>query len=951
MQGFAPTRRGECAPEGAARHAAALRRRGDRRRGAVHRPRSVRQKVFVDKGSDAGIQAGRGGGRRRRRRRAGHARVSRHGGGDARHRQGSRGAGQDRAQRRARGAVRRRRRPRARACASWRRPPTSQIGDVLVTSGLDGTYPAGLAVARRWQHSSATPARCSRASPARRSPASTAASTCSSSAAKRALPPRPEEPAEADAAKKGRAQSRGARDEDDPQHVGHSRPASSDEILRPVKPWFIVLTLLLGARRQRRAVHACGVADAAARLPRAGAAVLVHPGAALRRRGHCLGRRPADGRRRCDAVRPACARLRVARLRGRIFPPPRAALSAVAAGGAGGRAARVCAPRWCCSCGSSAARRCRAGRIRCRRSSARCCGRRSPSLLQWPQRPTRSSWRAMMTHAHVAATSEQLGGLAHGTTAVFTSPGATAGAAAGIARARAARARAASCSGAGWRSPGTARVRGVRGLFARFFYLQVVQHEPLPDARRDEPHRDRADRAQPRRDHRPQRRRARAELLRPTRWRSAVARQEPRRDDRRARARSSRSRRATASASASCSTSRRTSRACRSARGSPTRRWRASRCNRYRFPGVEIKARLFRQYPFGELASHVVGYIGRINDRDVERIAEWDETANYKGTDYIGKVGIELSYERELHGTTGVEEVEVDAGGRAVRTLSRTRAGVGQQPHAVARHQAAAGGGGRVRRPPRRAGRDRSAQRRGARVRLASPASIRTSSSTASTRRNWEELNESPDKPLLNRPLRGAYPPGSTIKPFLALGALDVRQAHARADDLRSRLFPDPRRTRTASATTSRAATAPSTCTSRSSCPATRTTTCSRARPTSTTPRASCRTLGLRRARPGIDIEGELPGMLPSREWKRQRFAGKNYRDDHRKWYLGDIDLRRHRPGLQRVHADAARARDRDDRQRRRRVPPAPRQDRSQNQQHRRARARSPRDSAAHARR
>src|SRR5512141_3254229 len=67
-----------------------------------------------------------------------------------------------------------------------------------------------------------------------------------------------------------------------------------------------------------------------------------------------------------------------------------------------------------------------------------------------------------------------------------------------------------------------------------------------------------------------------------------------------------------------------------------------------------------------------MGYIKRINDKDVERIDEWDETANYKGSDYIGKVGVELSYERELHGTTGVEEVEVDAGGRAVRTLSRT---------------------------------------------------------------------------------------------------------------------------------------------------------------------------------------------------------------------------------------------------------------------------------------
>ena len=94
--------------------------------------------------------------------------------------------------------------------------------------------------------------------------------------------------------------------------------------------------------------------------------------------------------------------------------------------------------------------------------------------------------------------------------------------------------------------------------------------------------------------------------------------------------------------------------------------------NRYRFPGVEIKARLFRQYPFGEVASHVIGYISRINEKDVERIEDWNETANYKGSDYIGKVGVELAYERELHGTTGWEEVEVDAGGRAVRTLSRT---------------------------------------------------------------------------------------------------------------------------------------------------------------------------------------------------------------------------------------------------------------------------------------
>ena len=95
--------------------------------------------------------------------------------------------------------------------------------------------------------------------------------------------------------------------------------------------------------------------------------------------------------------------------------------------------------------------------------------------------------------------------------------------------------------------------------------------------------------------------------------------------------------------------------------------------NRYRFPGVEIKARLFRQYPFGELASHVIGYIGRINDRDVERDRGLGRDRELQGLGlHRQESGIEVSYERELHGTTGVEEVEVDAGGRAVRTLSRT---------------------------------------------------------------------------------------------------------------------------------------------------------------------------------------------------------------------------------------------------------------------------------------
>src|SRR5437660_3065816 len=193
--------------------------------------------------------------------------------------------------------------------------------------------------------------------------------------------------------------------------------------------------------------------------------------------------------------------------------------------------------------------------------------------------------------------------------------------------------------------------------------------------------------------------------------------------------------------------------------------------HRYRFPGVEIKARLFRQYPFADVASHVIGYIGRINDKDVERIEGWDETANYKGSDYIGKVGVELSYERELHGTTGWEEVDVDANGRAVRTLSRTPPVSGNNLKLsldIKLQQAAEAAFG---------------ERRGALVAI-DPANGEVLAFVSKPGfdpnlfvdgidpTNWDALNTSIDKPLLNRPLRGAYPPGSTIKPFLALSAL-----------------------------------------------------------------------------------------------------------------------------------------------------------------------------------
>lgn len=194
---------------------------------------------------------------------------------------------------------------------------------------------------------------------------------------------------------------------------------------------------------------------------------------------------------------------------------------------------------------------------------------------------------------------------------------------------------------------------------------------------------------------------------------------------------------------------------------------------RYRFPGVEIQARLFRQYPLGETAAHVVGYIGRISQRDAKKIEEMEESANYAGTDYIGKEGLEKKYENVLHGKTGYEEVEVTAGGRAVRTLSRTAA--------IPGHNLILSIDIELQKIVEEAFGDR----RGALVAI-EPATgdilAYVSKPTFNPnlfvdgidQQSWDELNTSLDKPLLNRPLIGSYPPGSTYKPFMALAALEL---------------------------------------------------------------------------------------------------------------------------------------------------------------------------------
>jgi penicillin-binding protein 2 len=206
---------------------------------------------------------------------------------------------------------------------------------------------------------------------------------------------------------------------------------------------------------------------------------------------------------------------------------------------------------------------------------------------------------------------------------------------------------------------------------------------------------------------------------------------------------------------------------------------------RYRFPGVEIRARLFRNYPYADLASHVIGYIGRINQAEKDRLEEEDDDGNYRGTDYIGKLGIEQSYERDLHGITGVHEMETSAGGRAVRRLSSSPATPG---HTVVLS---------IDIQLQKLVEDLYGPRRGALVAM----DPRTGEVLAFVSKptfdpnlfvegidveNWQALNESPDKPLLNRALRGTYPPGSTYKPFMSLAALESGKRTA----LQS--FPDP---------------------------------------------------------------------------------------------------------------------------------------------------------------
>ncbi len=300
---------------------------------------------------------------------------------------------------------------------------------------------------------------------------------------------------------------------------------------------------------------------------------------------------------------------------------------------------------------------------------------------------------------------------------------------------------------------------------------------------------------------------------------------------------------------------------------------------RYRFPGVEVKARLLRDYPQGTVGSHVVGYIGRINQRDLDRIEEAGTEANYRGSQHIGKAGLELFYEADLHGSTGIEQVEVNAGGRAVRALSRTPPTPGNDLELTLDIEL------------QRVAESAFGERRGALVAI-EPATggLLALVSTPTfdpnlfvdgiSTQDWKALNDSPDHPLLNRAIYSAYPPGSTFKPFMALAGLETGKRTAKQAisdigyfNLGNHRFMDDKVGGHGMVDLHKSIV------------------------------VSCNTyyyqlandLGIDNiarfmgqlgfgSRTGVDLPGEAAGVLPSPEWKRQRFR----RPEQQQWYAGE---------------------------------------------------------------
>ena len=302
---------------------------------------------------------------------------------------------------------------------------------------------------------------------------------------------------------------------------------------------------------------------------------------------------------------------------------------------------------------------------------------------------------------------------------------------------------------------------------------------------------------------------------------------------------------------------------------------------RFRFAGVDVRARLFRQYPLGEVGSHLVGYIGRINQSEKKAMEDWDEEVqgNYRGTEYIGKLGVEQSYERDLHGNTGFEEVETSASGRAVRRLSNQPSTPGNtlslsidiKLQALVEQM--------------------FGERRGALVAL-DPRSGEVLAFVSKPTfdpnlfvdgidvENWRDLNESIDKPLLNRALRGTYPPGSTFKPFMAMAALTSGKRNATTIINDGGTFQFGNHTFRSHG-------------DKGLGPVDMTKSIVKSSNVYYYSLANEMGVDLMHAhlspflfgsKTGIDVEGEVTGLLPSTEWKRRYYK----KPEQQRWYAGE---------------------------------------------------------------
>ncbi|MGM9481921.1 penicillin-binding protein 2 [Roseateles sp. NT4] len=302
---------------------------------------------------------------------------------------------------------------------------------------------------------------------------------------------------------------------------------------------------------------------------------------------------------------------------------------------------------------------------------------------------------------------------------------------------------------------------------------------------------------------------------------------------------------------------------------------------RFRFPGVEIKARLFRSYPLGDVGAHLIGYIGRINQAEKKTMDDWEEEdlANYRGTEYIGKLGLEQAYEKELHGVTGFEQVETSAGGRAVRRLDHKPPTPGNTLNLSIdiKLQALV--------------EQLFGERRGALVAIdprngevlafvSKPTFDPNLFVDGIDADSWRDLNEDIDKPLLNRALRGTYPPGSTFKPLMAMAALNTGKRSPSTvimDNLTfsfgGRTFGSPETDRAGPKDMRLAIVSSSNVYFYSLANEMGVDLI----------HDQLEPFGLGR-KTEIDVQGEVTGDLPSTEWKRRKFK----KPEQQKWYAGE---------------------------------------------------------------